>query len=151
MEITRFRPRRAALILGALALAITGFAALVAAPDRATVAAAASDGHSSPVVSWTEPDHPGANIADYDADYGLRHWIGGGSGEFTDAEYAGDQTSATGTGLDTNTTYEAELASRPTDEVTISVRNPDTVAASAVEDDGAGQAAILTHVASGGG
>ena len=151
LGIPRFRPRHAALILVALALAITGFAALLAAPDRATVTAAASDGHNSPVAGWTEPDHPGANIADYDADYGLRYRIGGGSGEFTDAEYAGDQTSATATGLDTNTTYEAELASRPTDEVTISVRNPDTVAAGAVEDGGPDQAVLLIPVASGGG
>ena len=95
--ITRFRPRRAALILIALALAITWFAA----PDLPPVAAAASDGHSSPVVSWAEPDNPGPNIEDYDR----RDRISGSSGEFTEAEYAGDQTGGaiTGTGLDANT------------------------------------------------
>ena len=112
LEITRFRPRRAALILGALALAITGFAALL------TVTAAASAGPSSPVVSWAEPDHPGPNIADfdaegYDADYDLRYRIGDSRDEFAYAEYAGDQTGPTVTGLDGNTAYEAELASRP--------------------------------------
>ena len=117
----RFRPAHAALILVALALAIAGFAALL------TVATGASDDHSSPVVSWAEPDNPGLNIADYDnpglniegydiADYDLRYRIGGSS-----------------------------------DEVTVAVRRTDTGAAGAVEDDGTGQAAILTHVAPGGG
>ena len=44
------------------------------------------------MVSWAEPGHPGPDIADYD----LRYRIGGSSDEFTDAEYAGDQTTVTG-------------------------------------------------------
>ena len=58
-------------------------------------------------MSWTEPDHPGPDIADYDADYDLRYRIGGNSDEFTDAEYAGDQTSVTVTGLDAILTHVA--------------------------------------------
>ena len=109
LGILRFRPRRAALILVALALAITiaGFAGALTTPDRPTVAAAASNEHSSPVVRWTEPGHPGPDIADYGGeDYDLRYRIGGSSDEFTDAEYAGDQTTVTVTvtGLDANTT-----------------------------------------------
>ena len=109
LGILRFRPRRVKPILVALALAITiaGFAGVLTTPDRPTVATADSGGHSSPVVSWTEPDHPGPDIADYGADYELRYRIGGSSGEFTDAEYAGDQTSATITGLVANTTHVA--------------------------------------------
>ena len=73
----------------------------VAALNPPTVEAAISGGRSSQALSWTESDNTGPEVEDYD----LRYRISGGSGDFTEVEYEVDDSSATTTGLDANTTY----------------------------------------------
>ena len=72
-----------------------------AALDPPTVEAAASGGRTSPALSRTESDNTGPDVEDYD----LRYRISGDSGDFTEVEYEGDDTSATITGMDADTTY----------------------------------------------
>ena len=75
-----------------------------AALDPPTVEAA-SGVRSSQALSRTESDNTGPDVEDYD----LRYRISGGSGDFTEAEYQGAETSATITGLDANTTYDVPV------------------------------------------
>ena len=72
-----------------------------AALDTPTVEAAISGGHSSQALSRTESNNSGPDVEDYD----LRCGISGSSGDFTEVEYEGDDTSVTITGPDANTTY----------------------------------------------
>ncbi len=74
-------------------------------PDAPTVEAAATDGHMSLDVTWTEPSNTGPSITDYDVQYREA----GSEDDFTDASFSGIATQTAITELSPGVTYEVQV------------------------------------------
>ena len=77
-------------------------------PAAPTVRAAGTDGDTTLAIGWTAPDNAGRpDISDYDVQYRA-----GSAGSFSDWNHTGTATSATISGLQSDTLYQVQVRAR---------------------------------------